>query len=121
MGSEDARPEPGEETMENPREEPGCHFQEAAALAERAARLGLEAAAVPLAFLPGRAREQLRHRAAGTLRGLAVGPRILSGILDEVARDVEVPMAESDLGTRRREETSTSRSGPVDGSSDETA
>lgn len=83
---------------------PGCAFQDATDFATRFARLGLEAAATPLAWLPTPAREQLRHSAGDALRGLAVAPRVLSGILDELARDVEVPMEESDLGSRRRQE-----------------
>ncbi|HKJ70734.1 MAG TPA: hypothetical protein VKA55_03195 [Gammaproteobacteria bacterium] len=82
----------------------GCAFQDAADLATRFARLGLEAAAAPLAWLPDPARDQLRHSAGDALRGLAVAPRVLSGILDELAREVEVPMEESDLGSRRRAE-----------------
>jgi hypothetical protein len=81
----------------------GCAFQDATDLATRFARLGLEAAAAPLAWLPDPAREQLRHSASDALRGLAVAPRVLSGILDELAREVDVPMEESDLGSRRRE------------------
>ena len=82
----------------------GCAFQDATDFATRFARLGLEAAAAPLAWLPDPAREQLRHSAGDALRGLAVAPRVLSGILDELAREVDVPMAESDLGSRRRQE-----------------
>lgn len=94
---------------ENPEEEPaafdaGCAFQDATELATRFTRLGLEAAAAPLAWLPDPAREQLRHTAADVLRGVAAGPRVLSGVLDEVAREIEVPMEESDLGSRRRDE-----------------
>ena len=82
----------------------GCAFQDATDFATRFARLGLEAAAAPLAWLPDPAREQLRHSASDALRGLAVAPRVLSGILDELAREVDVPMEESDLGSRRRRE-----------------
>ena len=104
MASEEAEgPREDTHTTHEDRAEAGCSFQETAHFAERFARLGLEAAATPLSWLPDPAREQLRHRAAGALRGLAVGPRVLSGILDEVAREVEVPMGESDLGRRRRE------------------
>ncbi|MFA9462416.1 hypothetical protein [Thiohalorhabdus methylotrophus] len=84
--------------------EAGCGFQEATDLATRLARLGLETAATPLTWLPGPAREHLRHNAASALRGLAVGPRVLSGILEEVAREVQVPLEESHLGSRRRQE-----------------
>ncbi|MFP4560495.1 MAG: hypothetical protein ACLFRB_08945 [Thiohalorhabdus sp.] len=84
--------------------EAGCSFQDATELATRAARLGLEAAATPLSWLPGPAREGLRHGAANALRGLAVGPRVLSGILEEVAREVQVPLEESHLASRREEE-----------------
>ena len=98
------------------REEPaafdaGCAFQEATELATRFARLGLEAAATPLAWLPGPAREQLRHSASGALRGLAVAPRVASGILDELAREVDVPMADTDLGSRRRADAETAGDG----------
>jgi hypothetical protein len=85
----------------------GCAFQDATDFATRFARLGLEAAAAPLAWLPDPAREQLRHSASDALRGLAVAPRVLSGVLDELAREVDMPMAESDLGSRRRQEAET--------------
>jgi len=84
--------------------DPGCAFQEATDFATRFARLGLEAAATPLAWLPDSARDQLRHTTGEALRGLAVAPRVVSGVLDELAREVEVPMAETDLGSRRRAE-----------------
>jgi hypothetical protein len=104
MASEEAEgPREDTHTTHEDRSEAGCSFQETAHFAERFARLGLEAAATPLSWLPDPARQQLRHRAAGALRGLAVAPRVLSGLLDEVAREVEVPMRESDLGHRRQE------------------
>ncbi|HKJ88478.1 MAG TPA: hypothetical protein VKA48_08220 [Gammaproteobacteria bacterium] len=100
MESEDSgRGEQGTE------EEAGCGFQDATDLAARMARLGLEAAATPLSWLPEPAREQIRHRASETLRGLAVGPRVLSGIMEEVAREVQAPLEESHLGSRRERET----------------
>ncbi|MEF8793808.1 hypothetical protein [Thiohalorhabdus sp.] len=82
-----------------------CAFQEATDFASRFTRLGLEAAATPLAWLPDPAREQLRHTAGEALRGLAVAPRVVSGVLDELAREVEVPVEETDLGSRRRAES----------------
>lgn len=82
----------------------GCAFQDATDLAARFTRLGLEAAAAPLAWLPDETRSQLRRSAGDALRSLAVGPRLLSGVLDEVAREVEVPLEESHLGQRRRSE-----------------
>ncbi|KPV39256.1 hypothetical protein AN478_13395 [Thiohalorhabdus denitrificans] len=102
MSDEPRSEHPSGESSE-PREA-GCGFQDATDLATRAARLGLEAAATPLSWLPGPARESLRHNAANALRGLAVGPRILSGILEEVAREVQVPLEESHLGSRREGE-----------------
>ena len=92
------------EAEEEPAFDAGCAFQEATDFATRFARLGLEAAATPLAWLPDPAREQLRHTAGEALRGLAVAPRVVSGVLDELAREVEVPMEETDLGSRRRAE-----------------
>jgi hypothetical protein len=101
-----------DEDTEHRAGEERCGVQDAAEMAERFARLGLEAAATPLSWLPDPAREQLRHRAAGALRGLAVAPRVLSGILDEVAREVEVPMRETDLGSRRREQAAAEEEPP---------
>lgn len=89
---------------EDPTEGERCSLQEASEVATRFARLGLEAAAVPLSFLPATAREHLRHSAADTLHGLAVAPRVAYGIMEEVARDIETPVADSDLGSRQRAE-----------------
>jgi len=116
-------PTRGSDDFERPEEEPaaqaGCAFQDATDLATRFARLGLEAAAAPLAWLPDPVREQMRHSASDALRGLAVGPRVLSGVLDELAREVDVPMAESDLGSRRRAEAESDRAGPAGPEADE--
>lgn len=96
---------------EEPAFDASCAFQEATDFATRFARLGLEAAATPLAWLPDPAREQLRHTAGEALRGLAVAPRVVSGVLDELAREVEVPVEETDLGSRRRAEAEEEASG----------
>jgi len=103
MSQDTERPETGEAGSEAGFD-PACAFQEATDWATRFARLGLEAAATPLAWLPEETRGQLRQSAGEALRGLAVGPRVLSGALEELAREVEVPLEESDLGTRRRAE-----------------
>lgn len=87
-----------------PGAELGCAFQQATDLMARFTRLGLEVGAMPLAWLPDETRGRLRQNAADTLHGLAIAPRILSGLLDEVARDITVPLEETNLGTRRREE-----------------
>lgn len=106
MSQDTERPKTGEAGPE-PDFDPACAFQEATDWATRFARLGLEAAATPLAWLPDETRGQLRQSAGEALRGLAVGPRILSGALEELAREVEVPLEESDLGSRRRAEAGT--------------
>ncbi len=87
-----------------PEAELSCAFQQATDLVARFTRLGLEAGAMPLAWLPEETRGRLRQNAAEALHGLAIAPRVLSGLLDEVAREVTVPLEETDLGTRRREE-----------------
>lgn len=114
MSQDTERPETGERGSE-PGFDPACAFQEATDWATRFARLGLEAAATPLAWLPGETRGQLRQGAGEALRGLAVGPRVLSGALEELAREVEVPLEESDLGTRRRAEADTEPQDPTEG------
>ena len=84
--------------------EPGCAFQDATDLATRFLRLGLETASLPFTFLPQGMQDKARHGAAGVLRGAAEVPRVVSGVLDEVAREVEVPLEESNLAARRRAE-----------------
>lgn len=103
MSQDTDNPETGERGSELGFD-PACAFQEASDWATRFARLGLEAAATPLAWLPDETRGQLRQSAGEALRGLAVGPRVLSGALEELAREVEVPLEDSDLGSRRRDE-----------------
>ncbi len=96
----------GQETgsPEESLKETGCRFQDTTDLATRFVRLGLEVASLPLTLLPENLQEQARHGAADVLRGAAVVPRVLSGVLDEVAREVEVPLEESNLESRRRAE-----------------
>ena len=60
-----------------------------ASIAGRITRIGLEAAAIPASALPEGVRHRLHHKAGHALHTLSVGPRILSGILEEMARQVE--------------------------------
>jgi hypothetical protein len=78
-----------------------------ATIAGRITRIGLEAAAIPASALPEEVRSRLHHKASGALHTLSVGPRILGGVLEEMARQVDAAgsAGRGEAGDRDRDGT----------------
>lgn len=73
-----------------------------ATIAGRITRIGLEAAAIPASALPEEVRHRLHRQAGHTLHTLSVAPRILGGVLEEMARQVDASASASNEGEQRR-------------------
>lgn len=72
-----------------------------ATIAGRITRIGLEAAAIPASALPEGVRHRLHHTAGRALHTLSVGPRILGGVLEEMARQVDASASAGGEGRDR--------------------
>ncbi len=116
MGVTGSKAEAQEESPGNQEDIRNTEFQhhlgeDGAEITASLTRIGIETAGLALGWLPEAARERIRHTAGNTLRGLALGPYILGGVLEVAAREVETYNEMEDLGVRKQTDDTSVESG----------